>query len=166
MLSKIHSLLVAASLIGFACAPGPASSQVPSSNPPYNSDIGALITTTIGQPATGTVTSATQTNLDKVGVVCTYAQTASSGSPSTTMSIQSYDAATASWNTMLSTAAIANPTSGAPYAAELRSGVAVSSLPTNMVAQSLALPRTWRVQTVTTGSQASITAKVGCNLLK
>src|ERR1700690_4203777 len=79
----------------------PAFAQVPSSQPPYNVDLGAVITLGKNVAGNGTTNSANQTNLDKEGVVCTFAQTDSSGSASTTVAIQGFDAATATWNTLI-----------------------------------------------------------------
>lgn len=163
-LERAGVLLSVLALLVLGAAPSFA--QVPSSNPPYNTDIGALITTTIGPAATGTQNSANQTNLDKTGVVCTFKQTASSGSASTTIAIQGFDAATQLWNTLITSSAISGPSATAPYAVAVKPGMAVGSLPSNYAAQSVPLPRVWRVQVITSGSANSITSVTGCNLIK
>ena len=140
---------------------GAAFAQVPSTVPPYNTDLGALITNSLR--VAGTVTTAAQTNLDKNGAVCTFNQTASSGSPSTTFSIQGYDAATASWLTYITSGAITDTTT---TAIAVYPGMATSPL-SGMTCISVHLPRVWRVsQTIAGTSGPATTSKIGCNMLR
>lgn len=141
---------------------GPARSQVPSTVPPYNTDLGAIITNSAR--TAGTVTSSQQTNLDKNGVACRFVQTVASGSPSTTFSIQGYDAATESYISLVTSGAITGTT---PTEIVVYPGIQTSSLPTAMVAISLHLPRVWRLTQTIGGTQTpASTSKIGCNMLK
>lgn len=165
----VRAACVAGFVVALAVSPSPA--QVPSNPPPYNIDLGALITNALR--TAGTVNSTAQANTNWVGVECAFVQTASSGSPSTTFSIQQYDAASQTWLSILtSDAIVANPsvTAGVPWVLQVRPGIQTSTLPTNMKAINLALPRTWRVsQTVGSGAGAAgpaVTGTIGCNYLK
>lgn len=140
-----------------------AAAQVPTSQPPYNTDIGAVITNSLRGP--GTVTSSQLNNLDKTGVVCTFQQSAVSGSPSTTFSIQGYDAATNSYNTLVTSGTITTSTSNI-YALAVHPGIAVSSLPANYVAQNIVLPRIFRVSQTIAGGGTATTSKIGCVIVK
>lgn len=166
-----HSLAVALTAAAL-CAP--ARAQTPSlPPPPYNVDIGALITNALR--GVGTVTSAVQQNLANRGVVCrSTTPTVSSGSPSATFGIQVYDTATATWLTYGTSGVIGGYSAnaaGTPYDVMVHAGIAVGSLPTNMVGVNLALPRAWRVtQTIAegtggTGRSPALTSKIGCNYL-
>lgn len=172
MRKSLTNFVFAASALALAAAPLPVRAQpVPSVPGPYNIDLGAVLAS--AQRVAGTYNSANQSNLAYRGVVCTLSQTLSSGSPSTTFAIQGYDAATATWETLKSSAAITgypSDTAGVPYPVAVLPGIAVSSLPTNYAAQNVPLPRVWRVQMVVgSGSGASTPAStnvVGCNYIK
>lgn len=149
----------------------PALSQVPASNPPYNTDIGVVLSS--ANRTAATYNSANQTNLDKQGVTCTLSQTASSGSPSTTYGIQEYDAATATWITVLTSSAVTGyptDTPNAPRQVAVRPGIQTTSDPTNTYSVSWPLTRVWRVfATVGSGTGAAgpaSTFSVGCNYSK
>lgn len=142
-----------------ALAQGPSTATVPG---PYNTDTGALITNSLR--TAGTTTTAAQTNLAYKGVACRYVQTAASGSPSTTFSIQSYDAASASWLSLVTSGAITDTT---VTEIAVYPGMAVGSLPAAYVAQNIHLPRVWRLsQTVAGSSGPAVTSKIGCNYLR
>lgn len=143
---------------------GSAFAQVPSVPGPYNNNLGALVTNTLAQA--GTVYSAQQTNLAGNGVVCTFDQTAHSGTPQTTFFIQQYDAASASYFTLVTSGTIT--ADNTPTAIEVYPGVQTATLPSPMVAVGLKLPRTYRVgQTIVNGGGgAATTGTIGCNLLK
>jgi len=156
----------------FAMFAIPAMGQVPSSNPPYNTDIGALFPSAQRNAVTGTYSSATQTNLDKRGVICTLAQTASSGSPSTTMQIQEFDATTATWFTVKASTAITGYPANALIAATqlaVEPGILITSGPTNSDSMNWPLTRVWRLQTVVAsgsgGAGSASTFSVGCNYI-
>jgi hypothetical protein len=140
----------------------PVLAQVPSSSPPYNTDLGALITNTAR--ASATVNTADQQNSQWVGVECTYNRSAASGSPSTTIAIQFKDSASASYQTLAISGAIT--ATATPTTVVVSPGIQTSSLPSAMVALQMHLPRIWRVQQVTTGSNTTDTGTVGCNMLK
>ena len=143
---------------------GVAFAQVPSSTGPYNSDFGVVITNTARPPST--VNSAQQSNTSYGGVWCTWNQTGTSGSPSTTIAIQGYDSASATYQTMAISGALtanATPTSVMVYPSVTASS---SVLANSGVSVSLHLPRYWRVQQVSTGSTTTATGTVGCGYLK
>ena len=149
----------------------PATAQVPSSNPPYNTDIGAVLPSAQRTQAVGTYSSASQTNLDKEGVVCTLVPSASSGSPSTTFNIQEYDAASATWFTVkTSTAILSTEAPNTPHQLVVRPSVQTTSDPTNSDSLSWPLTRVWRVQGIVgNGAGAAgpaMTFQVGCNYVR
>lgn len=155
---KRLSIIAAAVLLSTA-----AFAQVPSTQPPYNIDTGALITLTAH--GAGTVNSATQTNLDKVAVSCVFQQTSHTGSPSSTFSIQTYDAGTASWFTKATSAAVTADST--PTVLEMGAGAQTSSLLSNMTAYGARLSRVWRVSITVGGTSTPVvTGKIGCNVLK
>lgn len=164
-MKTMKSLLVAAALAVAVLAPGLAAAQTPSIlNPPYNVDQGVKITNTLREA--GTVTTDPQTNLNYQGVVCTMVQTAVSGSPSTTFSIQMYDAGTASWNTLATSSAVTTSTGTERYTVWVQPGLIAADVPTNGVGKSTHLPRTWRLsQTVGGTGGPATTSKIGCNYL-
>jgi hypothetical protein len=149
--------------IAAALASTAAFAQVPTSSPPYNIDLGAVLTNTAR--GASTVNSSTLTNLDKHGVVCTYNQTAHGGSPSTTFGIQVFDAASNTWQSLATSGAItadATPTSVVVYP-----GAVATAVPTGMVLSGLPLTRSWRV-TETVGGTATptVTGTIGCNYIR
>lgn len=176
-MTKFHrhlpGVLVAAALTAAAIAGSwlvPAQSQpVPSTVGPYNVDLGlngAPVITNTARPA-GTTTSAIIANLDQSGIVCTFAQTAVSGSPSTTFTIQGFDAATATWNTLGTSSADTTDTTGNPYTVWIQPGLIAADVPTNGVGKSLHAPRQLRIQQTVGGSGGpGTTSKIGCNILK
>lgn len=168
------ALIAGAAILGASLLPlRDARAQTPSNPPPYNVDIGALITNTLR--GAGTVTTSAQANTNWRGVICTLVPTASSGSGSIGFKIQGYDAATASYLDYITAAPLTvgrlvSPTVlDTPYSVIVYPGIQTSSLPTNTTGISLHLPRTWRVsQTITSlagNTNNAITAKIGCNYL-
>lgn len=147
----------------------PAAAQVPSlPPPPYNLDlsvVGAstvpLIKNTVQGPAT--VNSPAQNNLANVGVACTINDTVHSGSPSTTIAIQFFDAASATWSTLATSAAVTAIST--PDTIVMHAGAPTVTTGT-VQSTSLHLPRVWRVQEVVSGANTAITGTVGCNVLK
>jgi hypothetical protein len=148
--------------LGLIALTGAALAQVPSSVPPYNTDLGALITNTLRVPAT--TNTADQTNSQWTGVICTFNMSASSGSPSSTIAIQMKDSASASYQTLATSGAITALST--PTSVVVGSGIQTSSLPSGMVALNMRLPRLWRVQQVISGAGTAVTGTVGCNMLK
>lgn len=135
-----------------------ARAQVPSSNPPYNVDIGAVLTG-VGQNA-GTYNSTQLNNLDKEGVTCVLSGLGSTGGPSVVFAIQGYDAASNSYYDLVRSGSI---TAAANAVISVRPGNQTSSLPTGWSAsQSLPVPRFWRIQEVITGG-TGLTSTVSCN---
>jgi type II secretory pathway pseudopilin PulG len=128
-----------------------------------NLSLGALITN--AAQVAGTVNSPAQVNSGNNGASCTYTQTASSSSPSTTFSIQFQDTASGFWTSLVTSGAITSTGPTTPVTIMVYPGIEVSSLPTNVsAAQSLKLPRNWRVSETTSGG--TITGTIGCDLLK
>lgn len=157
--------LTAAALLAGAVGLMPtARAQTPSlPPPPYNVDLGSLITNSLR--TAGTVTSAVQQNLANRGVVCGMVQSAVSGSPSTTFSIQSYDAANLSWQTLATSSTFTTSTSNY-YSIWLQPGLIAADVPSNGVGKSLHLPRAWRIsQTIAGTGGPAISGKVDCNTL-
>lgn len=176
---KLTARLLAVALALSALASA-ATAQTPSLSPPYNTDLGAVITQTLRGPGTYTTTPCgapfvttspcTPQSLDKTGIVCTSLWTASSGSPNEVFSIEAYDAGTNSWY-QLATSATATRANGATArSVAVAPGVAVSSLSSPNVAQSAIVPRAWRVKQVI-GSDSgaagpALTGKIGCNVTR
>jgi hypothetical protein len=97
--------------------------------------------------------------------MCTFNQTASSGTPSTTFSIQGYDAASNTYQSLVTSAAIT--TNNTPTKLVVYPGSVATAVPTGMVIAGLHLPRFWRVQQVIAGTGGpAITGTIGCDLLK
>lgn len=176
MRSKFEMKMLASSVLGLAIAlaAAPLAAQTPSTQPPYNIDLGqgtaALgvagtappLVSMVGQAA-GTVNSVAQNNLDKSGADCTISGLVSTGGPSVTFAIQGFDAIANAWQTRVVSGSL---TAAANATISVHPGNQTSSLPTGIsAAQSFPLPRAWRVQVVVTGG-TGLTAKVGCNLLK
>lgn len=156
---------VIAAVLGAFLMAAPAFAQVPSAPPPpYNVDLGALITNTLR--AAGTVNSASQNNVANLGVVCTFQQTAISGTPSITFAIQGFDAATGTWNTLNTSSTITTSTTNI-YTTWVYPGAVAADAPSNGTLKGISLPRTWRVQQVVAGTgDPRTTGKIGCNYLK
>lgn len=155
----MKSLVLAAS---FAVAlTASAHAQVPNAQPPYNTPSAAVMPSA-ARAAGSTYTGATQTNIDKLGVVCQFKQTASSGSPSLTFGIQIYDAATATWLQQGVSGAVTTATNSAFIQ---RAGVQTSSLPSDTTAFGLPVPNTWR-PFITVGGSGSMTGLMGCGYVK
>lgn len=163
--------LLMAGLMGLALVVGlhfvPAQAQVPSSNPPYNVDLGALITNS-GQ-LTGTVNSPQQTNLDKEGVICTFNATLSSGSPSVTMNLQNFDSASGQYYTIVTGGTVTAFSYNVPLSiiAHVGAQTGAGLPPSVLSAAGIPLARLWRIQEVIAGSSApSTTSTIGCNWVK
>ncbi len=111
--------------------------------------------TTLGA---GTVNSADQKNLSGGSVTCVFTQTAHTGSPSSTMSIQGKDpGGSGLYYTLITSAAISSD--NAPTAVAAGKGVqAVTN-----VSSSLPVPTAWRAAITVAGSATPIiTGTVGC----
>jgi hypothetical protein len=169
LLSRALSLAIA--LIVFT---GAALAQAPSASPPYNIDLGGtgtaavapLIVNTARAPAT--VNSAQLNNLDKVGAICTFNQTASSGTPTVTFNIQNFDAASQLYYTVATSGSI-TPSTNTPQSIAVKPGIQQSSLPSSFVsggAISLPLSRYWRVQEILAGSNTTSTGTLSCVAVK
>ncbi len=161
-LSRLRERLLRSALALFALAftATAALAQVPSTSPPYNVDIGAVITNTARAPAT--VNSAQLNNLDKAGAICTLNATALSGTPSVTFSIQNFDTASQQYYTVVTSGA-QSPSVNTPLAIMVHYASQTASLPTAVVAaQGVPLARYWRVVQVSTGSNTTMTGTIGC----
>lgn len=156
-----HTRLLTLASAAFLAAVSFASAQVPNAQPPYNTP-STLVMPSASRAAGSTYTGSNQTNLDKLGVVCQYKQTASSGSPSVTFGIQVYDAATATWIQQAVSGAITTATN---YLVIQRAGSVATSVPTNTAVFGLPVPNTWR-PFVTVGGSGTSTGLVGCGLVK
>lgn len=156
------ALPLAAMIAIFGIASGPSRAQVPSlPNSPYNIELGAVITNSARAPAT--VTTAKLDNIAYVGVECTYNQVSHAGSPSTTFQIQFFDAASNTYQTLVTSGAIT--ADATPTTIAVSPGIATSG-PTGYVGLNFHLPKSWRVQQITTTGGSTVTGTIGCNLLK
>lgn len=166
--STLKSLILAGAVCGALASAVAAAPNPPANGYPVNQDIGAVITNTVRTPATVTGSPSVQNNNWR-GVVCAFLVTASSGSGTETWSIEGYDAATASYYTIATTAAIpVNPYVAAPSGTiAVYPGVAVGSLSSGNVAQSAVLPRVWRLKDViaSVAGGPTVTSKGGCNYI-
>jgi hypothetical protein len=158
------------SLVGLLFMAAAAFAQVPTApTPPYNQDLGALLTNT--NRAASTVRSATQNNLAFTGVICVLNETAHSGSPSTTIALDAFDAASQTWNTFVTSTIATTGSAGSQSPTAIiavKPGIQTSSLPTGWTALNMQVPRTWRITQVITGTGFSpgSTSTVGCNYLR
>jgi hypothetical protein len=110
----------------------------------------------------GTYQSPDQYNVGGSGVQCTWTETSSSGSPNAIFSIQSKDAASTTYQNLVSATIGTN----AQTTLAVYPGMAVSSLPTGWTAQNLHLTKVWRVQVIVGGTNGpAMNAVVGCNVL-
>lgn len=175
---KMRSLsrfaLVAALALAGAAFLADASAQVPSlplspynppvTNPAVNTPAATAVITNIAA-GTGTYSSNIINNIAYAGALCTYNQTAHTGTPLTTLEIDAYDEASATfqkWVTTGNVSADATPTS-----VEVYPGASLTTTPTGMVIEALKLPRYFRVKEVVGGSNGStVTGTVGCDLLR
>jgi hypothetical protein len=123
-----------------------------------NYDAGAIVR--LSAQGAGTVTSSAQTNYDARGLVCVFDQSAHTGTPSTTYSIQFQDAASAAWIALLTSAAISSDTT--PTTLSIYPGGPATS----NAAANAPLPRVWRVSVTVAGTSPAVTATVGCNLVR
>lgn len=154
-----------------------AAAQVPSiPNPPYNSPVSPpnsqtptatkIITNTL--QTVGTVSTNIGNNLAYGGIICTYNQTASSGTPKEQLAVDAYDEASGQYvQWAIAPASAAAFT--APVSIEIFPGIQTSTLPTGMVALNLHLPRFFRVREIITdagSTGAAVTGTVGCDLLR
>lgn len=161
-------LSLAVGLIAFT---GVALAQVPSTSPPYNIDLGGT-GTTAGTPliklnatVPSTLNSAQQSNLDKNGVICMLNFTASSGSPTATMNIQNFDAASQLYYT-IATASLSTPGINVPIGTAALAGTLATTVGTVTTPSSIPVSRYWRVQQVLAGANTTATGTVSCNLVK
>lgn len=122
---------------------------------PTTRDTGALITMTAH--AAGTYYSAVQSGYNVSTATCVLTQTAHTSSPSTTMTIQNYDAASASYYDVLVSAAITNDATTNPIV--VGRGQAVTS----NVSTSFPIAARWRIKVVQ-GGTGTLTGTVGCSL--
>lgn len=155
---RLRKLLVAAGLISVFVLPAFAQVQ-------DNLDLGnlAAAVTSSTPLAAGTTNFTPTPNSQGKGALCQLHQVSSAGSATLTYAIQTQDAASNTWNSLITSSSITAVTDTwlAVYP-----GMQTSSLPSGWTAISLHLPRVWRIQAVVGGTgtpQWNIT--IGCNLL-
>lgn len=144
-----------------ALAPLAAFGQVPSTVPPYNTDLGAIITCT--SCAAGADVSAAQSNLDGQGLSCVGVVTGSTSGTSLAFKIQGYDAATTLWYDIAASGSITTLNAATPLI--VKPGIVAADAVSPAVAKSIPVPRTWRISRTFTGGSAWA-AVIGCNKLK
>lgn len=156
---KFRSLLLSAALLLAAL---PARAQVQE-----NLDLGAIVGGTGALVTTATVNSAAQTNSTNKGALCQLHQLSSSGTATITFAIQSQDAASQVWTSLITSGSITtvNDTFLLVYPST-NGATGQAALPTGWTAQNVHLPRTWRVQQVIGGTGGPAwNVSIGCNLL-
>lgn len=163
----LSGALLASSLGGASAqVPGlpPGPYNVPVTNPASNTPAVTPVLTNTAQGA-ATVSSNIIQNLAYAGVICTFNQSAHTGSPSITFGIDYYDEASAKFQQLVISGAIsadATPTSVVVYP-----GAALTTTPTGMVLEALKLPRYFRVREVVAGTATpTTTGTIGCDLLR
>lgn len=153
--------------------------QVPSiPPPPYNSPLGSgqiiappaavaaqnvVIQNTLQVPAT--ITRFFQ-SYGARGIVCTFNESAGSGSPNETIEVDAFDAASQTYQQLVVSGTIS--AANTPTKIELYPGIAQTHAVTGMVSQALNMPRFFRIKEVVTdqgSGGAAVTATVGCDLL-
>jgi hypothetical protein len=124
---------------------------------PLTRDIGAQIT--LAAEGSKTKNSVDESGFNVTRVVCVYNQTAhAGGTPSTVMNLQNKDAASGSYYTVVSTAAITGDTTPTPLA--MGGDITTAS----NLAAGFPVARTWRVQIVVGGTGTVTTGTVGCSI--
>lgn len=161
---KLRALVSVLVFGAVALVIGPAVAQVPSTQPPYNVDLGAVITNAAAAP--GTINSAQLNNLDKTGAICTFYPTAITDTPTVVLNIQNYDSASGVYYTIATSGAAADVVDDTPVVVAVHS-LQTASLPSGVTAASgIQLSRYWRVDEVLAGSGSTTTATVGCVVIK
>ena len=129
---------------------------------PVATDLGTVLT--LSAQGTGSVNSANLTNAGATGVQLRLYCTAESGTtPTVTLTVQGYDAASGQYYNIGASTAFAVAAS-TMYTVTLYPGVAAGTSPTEGI--NSALPATWRVQATIAGTTPSVTATVGgCTLV-
>lgn len=116
---------------------------------------GEVTLVTLAAQGVGTVSSADQTNVGSRGVTVIVDITAITGTtPTLTVVIEGKDPASGKYFTLLSSAAL---NAVATTVLSVYPGLTASA----NVAANAALPKTWRVRTVTGGTGPSVTATIG-----
>jgi hypothetical protein len=160
-----HYHLLAAIGLAALLAPSLASAQVPNAQPPYNTPMVSQLAQAARNATT--VYGTTQTAIDKNGVQCRLHQNfagSSSGSPSTTFGLQTYDAVSQTW---LQTAVSGAVTSASDTDIYVYPGAMSSSVPANTTVWGLPIPNAWRVFMTVAGTGApKITSGVNCGYLR
>lgn len=121
----------------------------------------ARITNTARVPGTYAVMGTP--NLSGKGIYCTIYQSAEVGLPSTVVSVEVEDAASLTWQTFGSTAAL-DSTGATSKSVLVYPGAVATSVPTNLAIYGLKVPQIWRLKMVITGG-TSTTGTADCDLL-
>lgn len=165
----LRSVLV--SSVTFLGGIAAAMAQVPSTQPPYNVDLGGtgtaagtpLIKLTAQTPAT--LNSAQLGNLDKVGALCTLYYSAISGSPQYVINIQNFDAASQQYYTVATVGSPSSLAAGSTVNLYARPGASASPA-TGTTGVGVSLSRYWRAQLVLSGANTTATGSLSCNQVK
>ena len=148
-----------ASLLAFAAAFAfaPAFAQVGGAVQaitPLTRDLGKLVTLTAA--GAGTTNSADQSGYNVSRIVCVFNQSAHTGTPSTTFTVQGKDAASGLYYTLLTSAAIT--ADATPTAVHVGAGIASAA----NTGAGVMIPRFWRVSTTVGGTTPGVTATIDC----
>lgn len=169
-----RSLILGAFFAAFL-ATGLAIAQVPSQPPPpYNTPVPAPVANTPTATAviTNTARAAGTFNTSIIdgsaylGITCTFRQTVESGSPSSTIALQAYDAASATFTTLATSPASTSVAAASPVGLTMYPGIQTSGNPAGFTFMNYKSPRFMRIQQIITGTNTQVTGTVGCDLLK
>lgn len=160
-MQKSFRTLLYAVLVGLIAMPFAASAQPAAAVQvvgPLTRDLSTLNTFT-ARTAT-TVNSADQNGYNVSRVICAFNQSSYTGAPSTTFSIQNKDAASGSYYTLVTSAAIATSTTTPVF---LAAGAGVTT--TANVGAGYPIAKAWRVTTTVAGtSTPMVWGTVGCSV--
>lgn len=153
---SIRAYVLAAVVAALCIVPSLALAQVQE-----NIDLGAVATSGGVYGANGLFSSGDLVNSTNKGIQCQFNQRSTSGSPSSVFAILSKDAASGTYDTLISTTVTNNPNT---YLT-IYPGMQTSSLPTNWSGLGVHLTRVFQVQVTLNGSGTTSNFTIGCNLL-
>lgn len=153
------------SLAALALLTSAAVAQVPNAQPPFNTPMTNMIPA--ATRAASTVLGALQANVDKTGVRCRLTQangSSSSGSPSTTFGIQTYDVVSGRYLQQAVSGAI---TTAQDNEVIVYPGAVATSVPSATAIFGIPLGNAWRVfMTIAGTGDPRMTASVDCGYLR
>lgn len=137
--------------------PGSPNSPAAAGHWAINNDYGTIVS--MAGMTNGTITSGLIPNYDGKGLDCYYSQTSIGGSPSTQFSIQEYDAASGTYETLLKSVAV---TSNAVAHNVIYPGMQTTTLPSNFAVLGFHAPTQFALSISNNVAATSITGVIGC----